>query len=364
MKIIHYIPSIDRTAGGTTAYMQLLGKPLGQLVDLHIVSHASANEVEIPNCTIHRISSSVLGAMKAEWTQLLDTIQPDVVHVNCCWLPQMAFAQKWAQQKGYKVVLTPHGMLEPWIMARNYWTKKVPALCLYQRKAVRKADWIHSTAASEKANLLHLGYNDKITVIPNGIEVENIRLKTSWQPKKTMLFLSRVHVKKGIDLLMEAVAQLRSKLQDYTFVIAGEGDANYIQQLKTKAEQLGVGAQFDFVGGVYGEDKWRLFREADVFVLPTHSENFGIVVAEALASGTPVITTTGTPWQELNTRACGWWIENTLEIWTKTLTLAIDLDEESLKRLGLNGRRLVEEKYSIGAVAKEMELLYQQLIDN
>jgi len=361
MKIVHYIPSLDRSSGGTTAYMQLLANALGKLVELYIVSHASENVVEMPNCKIHFISSSLFGNMKKEWLDLLSNIQPDIVHVNCCWMPQCAFTQKWAQAKGYKVVLTPHGMLEPWIMARNYWTRKLPALLLYQKAAVRKADMLHATADSEKANLLKLDYNNKITVIPNGIEIDKIALKTNWNPTKKILFLSRVHVKKGIELLMEAVAVLKEQMVSYTVIIAGEGDEAYIQQLKQKAGELGVSTIVQFIGGVYGEQKWKLFQDADFFVLPTYSENFGIVVAEALASGTPVITTTGTPWQELSTEKCGWWIDLNIENLTNTITKALLLNAEELKEMGLNGRKLVEEKYDIKVVAIEMARLYNNM---
>ena len=106
-------------------------------------------------------------------------------------MPACAFTQKWAQALGYKVVLTPHGMLEPWIMARHHWTRKLPALWFYQKAAVMKADVLHATAESEKENLLKLGYNDRIKIIANGIDVEDIEMKSSWKRNKEILFLSR-----------------------------------------------------------------------------------------------------------------------------------------------------------------------------
>ena len=138
MRIIHYIPSIDRTSGGTTAYLQLLAKELGKLVELHIVTHISANPVEMEDGQIHYIATlRRVREMKRQWTYLLYEIKPDVVHVNCCWMPQCALVQRWAQRLGYKIVLTPHGMLEPWIMKRHYWTRKVPALLFYQKAAIK-----------------------------------------------------------------------------------------------------------------------------------------------------------------------------------------------------------------------------------
>lgn len=365
MKILHYIPSIDRTSGGTTTYLQLLAKELGKRVELYIVTHASENPVEIENCQVYYIASlRHIREMKRQWMHWLDELEPDVVHVNTCWMPQCALVQQWAQRLGYKVVLSPHGMLEPWIMKRHYWTRKVPALLLYQRKAVRKADYLHATAESEKENLLRLGYNRNVAVVANGIDVEHIALKSTWKRNRQLLFLSRIHVKKGIEFLLEAVAMLKDDLQDYTVNIAGEGEAAYIEQLKAKAQSWGIGPLVRFCGGVYGDEKWKLFRQADLFVLPTYSENFGIVVAEALASGTPVVTTKGTPWEELNTCHCGWWTEIGTKPLAEVLKEFLSLDEKELEVMGRNGRKLVEEKYSAKKMAEDMVRVYENVLCN
>ena len=364
MKIIHFIPSIDRSSGGVGAYIQLLSKELGKLCDLYIVTAVSDNPLPIENAKVIPLITRIthFRRMKQEWLQLLNDIKPNVVHVNCCWMPQSAFTQKWAQKLGYKVILSPHGMLEPWIISRHYWTKKVPALLLYQRAAIKNADCLHATAESEKANLLKLGYNKKIEVIANGIDVDSIRMKDNWERKKKILFLSRVHIKKGIEFLLEAVAILKEQLTDYTINIAGEGDADYIASLKNKAKELGIEKLINFRGGVYGEEKWKLFREADVFVLPTYSENFGIVVGEALACGTPVITTKGTPWEELNTEHCGWWTEVGTEATKEALLNFLNISVCELQEMGYNGRKLVENKYSTKKIAQDMFLLYKKII--
>ena len=364
MTIVHYIPSIDRTSGGVGSYMQLLAKELGKLCNLYIVTSASDNPLPIENAEVITISSklSEFRKMKREWCNLLNDIRPDIVHVNCCWMPQSAFTQKWAQKLGYKVILSPHGMLEPWIISRHYWTKKVPALLLYQKAAVVNADCIHATAESEKVNILKLGYNDKIEVVANGIDVDSIAMKDNWGSKKNILFLSRIHVKKGIEFLLEAVATLKEKMDGYTVNVAGEGDTEYIVSLKNKAKSLGIENMLNFCGGVYGEKKWKLFREADVFVLPTYSENFGIVVAEALACGTPVITTKGTPWKELNTENCGWWTEIGSKATKEALLSFLKLSVDELKEMGKNGRKLIESKYSTKKIAADMFTLYNKML--
>lgn len=364
MKVVHFIPSIDQASGGTTAYMQLLANELGKSVDLYILTAISLNPVEIKHATIKYIPTGwkQRRRMRTEWKRVLHQIHPDVVHVNCCWMPECAWAQLWAQQLGYKVVLTPHGMLEPWIMARHYWTKKVPALLLYQKKAVMKADYLHATANSEKENLLKLGYNKKIEVIANGIDVDKIEMKKDWTRKKKILFLSRIHVKKGIEFLIEAAHKLKNELQGYQIIIAGEGDANYIGQLKDKTTEYNVSNLFNFCGGIYGDAKWSLFREADLFILPTYSENFGIVVAEALACGAPVITTKGTPWSELETENCGWWTEIGTQATVKALKEFLQLPESALEIMGRSGRTLIEDKYSDKKMAENMIELYNRIL--
>lgn len=420
MRILHYIPSIDESSGGVGAYMQLLSRDLGARCELHVVTHRSERMLTLENCELHFIplnKNPFTNKSKREFLELLVTIQPDVFHTNCCWMPQSARTAIWAKRAGYKVVYTPHGMLEPWIMQRHYWTKKKPAILLFQKLGIQMADIIHATAESEKANLMALGWNKKIRVIPNCVRVDEIEMKQSWERKKNILFLSRVHVKKGINFLIEAVGKVNGNedvndndnqnenqndnenenvnvdvnvnedqnenenenvnvrstlvaslaknvnvsLNGYTITIAGMGEEAYVDELKRMAARLGVADMFRFVGSVYGEDKWRLYQEADVFVLPTHSENFGIVVAEALASGTPVITTTGTPWEELNTEHCGWWVPVGTEPLVKALQAFLQTDEEELKRMGENGRRLIEKKYSATTIAEQFVSLYEML---
>ena len=364
MRVLHYIPSIDKSSGGVGAYMQLLAKDLGKLVDLHVVTHRSKDELVIENAQLHYIDHSILSyfSIEREFKKLLDEIKPDVFHANCCWDPFSSLTTKWAKQEGYPCVYTPHGMLEPWILARHHWSKKVPALMLYQRNALKIADCLHATAESEKLNIAKLGYNPNIVVVPNCVDISDIKIKDNWQKKRKILFLSRIHIKKGIEFLIQAVADLKEKMSQYEVIIAGQGDDSYIDSLKQMARNLGIEKNINFIGGVYADKKWQVFQEADAFVLPTFSENFGIVVAEALASGTPVITTKGTPWQELQTEHCGWWTEIGAEGTRKALKEMIDCSEEELETMGKNGRKLIESKYSSTIVARQMMNLYSKIL--
>lgn len=360
MKVLHYIPSLAISTGGVAAYISVLSAELGKLVELHIVtSYEDGKEVETPNAVVHRIRTGLLCYFSAK--KILSELRPDVVHINGCWQPQLFLFQRAAQSLRIPVVLSPHGMLEPWIVKRHYWTRKWPAIQLYQRGLVKHADYLHATAEKEKENLLRLGWNARIAVIPNAVNIEALPLKDNWRTKRRIVFMSRLHVKKGIELLLEALSHLKHDLYGYEVIIAGEGEPDYVETLKKAAISFGLSEFVKFVGGVYGAEKVSLLQSADFFVLPTYSENFGIVVAEALACGTPVITTHGTPWKELEDFACGWHIQVGLGALEKHLQKAISAPEEDLKRMGLHGRKLVENKFTVQAVAQKFLGIYKTL---
>lgn len=369
MIVLHYIPSIDEKSGGLGAYMQLLTRDLGVLCELHIATHKGDNERTLENCSIHYLPNKWLpwNNCKKEFLHLLKDIHPDVFHINSCWQPLCSLSAFWAKRlrdedfefRNMKIVYSPHGMLEPYAIARHYWTKKMPAIFLYQKKGLSVCDLIHSTAETEKENLLKLGWNKNIYVVANCVQIDEIEMKTSWRRTKNVLFLSRVHPKKGVNFLIEAVSQLKEEMKDYTITIAGPGEESYINYLKNLAKNKGVSDLFDFIGPVFGREKWPLYRKADLFVLPTISENFGIVVPESLASGTPVISTNGAPWEELNEMNCGW----CTEVGTKSLVGALKkflaCSETEIEQMGKNGRKLVEEKYASTSVARQFVDMYK-----
>lgn len=360
-KILHFISSIDKTAGGTTSYLQLLSAELKNKVGLVVVAGTSAQQVVLEGVKVRMINVSMWSwfSLTNKFSRLLKEEQPDMVHINGIWDPQCWLFQKVAQGLGIKVVLSPHGMLEPYILHRHPLKKKL-ALALYQHRALRCVDYFHTTAKPELDQVRKLGYTQPAVVIANGIETTDVLPKTEWKAVQNILFLSRVHPKKGINLLIEAVAQLPANALHIT--IAGEGDAAYVEELKRLATQRKVEHQFHFIGGVYGRRKWELYQQSDLFVLPTYSENFGIVISEALYTGLPVLTTTGTPWQELETENCGWWIELNVANLTCALNEALQLNTKELEEMGMSGRQLVGKKYEIKEVAKQMKEFYDQII--
>jgi len=394
MKVLQFIPSLNKYDGGTATYMQQLAPVLGKQVELHLCALTPIDDfVTIEGCTPHSIPLSMLKwrEMKRAWLALLEEIEPDVVHFNCCWMPQIAAVIHWtreaydtkaadlhegltprrllkqhegpsatktktsvAERKEVELLLTPHGMLEPWIIKRNYWTRKLPAIWLYQRRALKEVDLLVATAEEEREHLLQLGWNKNVAMVPNGIGVEEIVPKSAWSNRHRLLFMSRIHPKKGLELLFEAIVKLKGEGMEFDLQIAGDGDPDYVAQLKAKAP-----AGVSFLGAVYGDEKWQLMKETDVVVLPSYSENYGLIVAEALASATPVITTTGTPWSCIAKQHAGWWVPATAEGLTGALRAFAACGTEEMKTLGNNARTLALKECNIAQTVEQLLALYR-----
>lgn len=208
-----------------------------------------------------------------------------------------------------------------------------------------------ATSRQELESVRRLRIGTPVAVIPNGVDMPTA-LTHSQARERKFLFLSRIHPIKGLPDLIEAWAKVRRP--GWRVVIAGPDEAGHLDEIRDQIDTLGLGRDFEFTGLVTGARKEALFAEADVFVLPTYSENFGIAVAEALARGVPVVTTTGAPWEDIETWRCGWWVQPGVDGVARALVAAMNTPREELSEMGKRGTQLVKEKYSwnqIGCVA-------------
>jgi glycosyltransferase involved in cell wall biosynthesis len=356
MKILHITNSIDKSSGGPSRSVPQTCIELAKLgISIELVTQESADQViikETSHLTVEfmNVRELILYGSRMSATDI------DLIHLQHIWNPYIQVMAFWAFQKKIPYIITPRGMLEPWIMAHNPWRKKI-ALFLYQRKAIQRAAHIHATAQMEADNIRALGFSNPVTIIPNGINLSEIKKSKTVYGTKKMVFLSRIHPKKGIELLLEAWRN--SNTEGWMLEIAGNGESSYITRLSESAKDL---KNVRFVGAQYGEAKWDFLRSADVMVLPTYSENFGIAVAEALVVGVPVITTYGTPWEDLETETCGWWIELSVTNLETTLLKVFQTPARELEIMGRNGRKLIAAKYDIKAVAYNTIALYQKIL--
>jgi glycosyltransferase involved in cell wall biosynthesis len=206
------------------------------------------------------------------------------------------------------------------------------------------------------------GLRQPVVLLPNGIDVPPLqRSAGAVDGRRRLLFLGRVHPIKGIELLLEAWAVLQARHPDWELLIAGKGDSEYVDGLQAMAQRLGL-ARLAFHGAVYGEPKHALFRSAELFVLPTHTENFGMAVAEALARGLPVITTRGAPWSGLACTGSGWWIERTLDALVAALDAAMSTEQQALAAMGGRGRDWMLRDFAWPAIAESMAASYRWLL--
>jgi glycosyltransferase involved in cell wall biosynthesis len=178
--------------------------------------------------------------------------------------------------------------------------------------------------------------------------------------ERRALFLSRIHPKKGLLNLIEAWRQVRPR--GWRLLIAGPDESNHLSSVQEAVRQAGLTATVTFVGPVYGQQKLDLFNSADLFILPTFSENFGIAVPEALASAVPVITTKGAPWGCLETHDCGWWVDIGVPPLARALSEATQCSESELRQMGLRGRQLVSREYSLARIGQQMQAVYQWVL--
>ncbi|WP_405292406.1 glycosyltransferase [Algibacter sp. Ld11] len=372
MSINHVITSIDISTGGPARSvthlieeMLYLNNGINICLDTLKSQNPIINSFKTANGGLNFHEFEQLGLSKSLKNSLKNS-NIDLLHGHGLWQMPVHQMAKVAQQKNIPYIITPRGMLEPWSLTQRPLKKKV-ALSLFQRKDLKNATCLHATAPMEVESIRALGFKNPIAMIPNGVNLasfpDTIPVKPN-QPRR-MLFLSRIHPKKGIENLITAWQQLDlNTKQNWVIDIYGNGDAAYINQLKTTIKTLNLDQQIHIKTPVFGKEKLKVFRDASLFVLPTFSENFGIVVAEALASYTPVITTKGAPWEDLESYNCGDWIDIGVEPLVKSLSNLMTKQPDVLIEMGANGRRLIEHKYSMQAVAQQMLELYDWILND
>ena len=291
----------------------------------------------------------------------------DVLHDNGIWLPHNHRLAVLAERRGISRVVSTRGMLEPWALNHKR-LKKNLAWCLYQCRDLKQARCHITTSEAEAQNLQHLELGVPIATVPNGVDVpeERPRVVGSGAERavrggtRTALFLGRIYPIKGLPMLIEAWGRVRP--EGWILRIAGPDEAGHQKQVEKAVTSAGLGQVVSFTGPLAHGLKTSAFFDAELFVLPTHSESFGIVVAEALAHGLPVLTTTGAPWSILPRSGSGWWVDATVDGIAEGLHQATILDSETLRSMGGKGRALVSAKFGWKRVADLMLSAYDAVL--
>jgi len=283
----------------------------------------------------------------------------DLVHAHGLWDGATLAGSILADRAGCPLVVATHGMLADWAFRHRAAKKALPWL-LWERRALAGADVLEAKSATEVRGFVARGLRNRAEVIPVGLEIPPLPPRAGAVGPRECLFLSRIHPVKGIDILLRAWA--RARPAGWRLVVAGPDAEGYEGEMKRLAEQLGLGDAVAFVGPKYGGEKWGAMRRAELFVLPSHTENFGLVVAEALAMEVPCITTTGTPWADLPRLGLGWCVDAAEAPLAGALREATALPPEALGRMGGAGRRFVAETFSWDVVRARTLALYDSLL--
>jgi glycosyltransferase involved in cell wall biosynthesis len=257
-------------------------------------------------------------------------------------------------------------MLEPWALAWNPVRKRL-ALALFQQAVLDGAAGLLATAEPERAHLRALVRRTPIAVIANGVEMPAQVPPHDLDPEapRTLLFLSRLHPKKNLPALIAAWAGLRDapELARWRLVIAGPDERGHRAELARQIAALGPESRIELRAAVPDAEKSALYAAADLFILPSNSENFGIVVAEALAHGRPVITTTGTPWADLPGAGAGWWTAPSVEALAGAMAEAMRLPPAARAQMGACGAALVAARHGWPHIAEQTLQFYRWLVE-
>ena len=426
MRVAHIVNSLTKASGISTFCANISQHLAEQGVDVDLYVWWVGDDALLPKHERIRV-------FETKDTGFNPVDRPDIVHVHSLWVPLAHQGCGYARKNGIPYVLSTHGMLTPWAL-RHKWWKKVPAMLLYQYRDLRRASVLHATAESEAEAYRRFNLKQEIAVVPLGTDLppKAPDLEGMNPGVYTALFLSRIHPVKGLRNLLNAWANIKrdgvrghhpqlgsNPSKKWRLVIAGPDEAGHKGELLELAEQLALvvsdqsegfclnslvneecDADIIFTGSVYSKDKEELYRIADLFVLPSFSENFSAVVLDALAYGLPVITTKGTPWAELEgeraevrgqgsevgmsingemdiesnapyteqhprltaTGRCGWWVDIGVDPLFTALQEATNMTDAERKLMGGRGKQLVSRQYTWPAVAGKMKTAYEKAL--
>lgn len=383
MKVLTFITSISLKGGGPSRSVPMLVKGLAELgVDITLMTYWSDDmNTHALDGTSAKLKVLRPDFSRSQMEEYIISEKFDVIQLQSMWDLRYHIVAKTARKHRIPYIITPRGMLEPWCLSQKKWKKKL-AMALYQMKDIKRSACVFTTAEMEALHVRDLGVDVPMVVLPNGIETDSYPCRISKDKvKKQILFLSRIHIKKGIELLIDAFDRIIKKnadMDDWTVAIVGNGEEEYIRELKRKVEGLNLRDKVKILAPVFGDAKVKLYQESSIFCLPSYSENFGMVIAEAMSCGVPCITTNGTPWQLLNgevstmganldilgkNRKTGWCIDLNVDNLEKVLLEAMTVKTEALYEMGQKGNLLVQENFNYKSVARKVMQLYSWLLD-
>lgn len=371
--VVHVVATLDPRSGGLREAVLGLSRALRRRGEdsIQILSndgkealdHFGLNSEDRRLFCSAECGSGITALLRQRRRPLLSAnTPPDIVHTHGLWTPLNHLASSEAKRGNVKLVVQTHGMLDQWALDQSR-LKKMLALYAYQKRDLTRADLLVATCTNELESLRTFGLRNPVAVIPNGINMSCLRSFDAIDDAgrlKTALFLSRLHPKKGLEDLLIAWSLIRPK--GWKIRVVGDGDPAYVKKIEGLITAKGLIDQVLLEGGCYGEERYQYYEEADLFILPSYGENFGMVVLEALIHGLPVLTTDRTPWEALATSGSGWIVEPGVEPLMAALSSALALGNEQHKSMRASARKLARQ-YSLTSSAAKLAEAYHWVLN-
>lgn len=290
----------------------------------------------------------------------LDAFAPDLVHQHGIWMYSSAVSGAWAKRTGGALVISPHGMLAPAALTYSPMRKRVIS-ALFQNQCFERAAAFHATAPKEAADITAYLGDVNTAVIANGV-ADTAVPRPKWSDRKRrVLAIGRLHPVKGYDRLIAAWARLADKTRDWSLEIAGPDPDGHGDQLQEQVQSLGL--QNVTIGPPrYGEERDNLIASSRLFALPSLTENFALTVPEALVCSTPVLASTGAPWEGLADNGCGWWVAPEADQLALALQDALSMPDDELCQMGEAGRAWALAEFGWDGIAQQMSEFYADVL--
>ena len=369
MKVVQVVPSIGVESSGPSYSVPALCtglKSVGCEVSLHFVGamprrHFSFATYAYPaKCFPH----PRLGRSPAMLRGLKDICQKvDVIQNNSFWMYPNVYPARAKKGTKCKLVNAPRGTLAEWSLKHHWLQKKLFGWFGGQYAAMAATDMWHATCEKEYEEIRALGYRQPVAIVPIGMDVPEIEPRNTPNTRnegRRVVFFGRLHKVKGVDRLVRAWE--KATKDGWELVIAGP-DCGMLEELKGIVAELRL-PRVSFVGEINGHAKYEFLANADIYVLPSDTENFGVTVAEALASGTPVIASQGTPWQGLEREKCGRWVPVGEEPLAAALKEMMAMSDEERAAMGARGREWIRRDFSWKGIGAKMKTAYEWLLEN
>lgn len=287
----------------------------------------------------------------------------DIYQAQGVWLYNTYALADVARKQGKPYIITPRGMLYPQDIAKSKsWFKKM-SLKIRLLDDLNRAACVHVTCEDEMNHCRNLGVTSPIAIVPNPVEIKEYPIAKKDQVFR-LGYLGRISRRKNVEGLIYAWSELGDKVKENAeLLIIGGGDEEYMTFLKNEVVRLNL-SNVRFTGFISGQEKEDALSSLSVLAMPSEFENFGNVIVEGLVRGIPCIATTGAPWKDLEDYQCGWWVEYNQTAITKAVQSALETPVDELYAMGVQGKKLMKDKYSIEAVAKQMKDVYEWLLGN